>query len=140
MTRKRFAFSKTRNKFEEKVQEGLIAQFGAANVKYEKETLTYTKPASVHKYTPDFKVTSAAGHIVYIESKGYLTIDDRKKMLLVCAQHPAKDIRMLFQYPNRKIRKGSPTSYTMWAHKHGIQTIDPATIIALIKGKKNVEK
>ncbi len=88
------------------------------NVEYEPEKWEYTVPASVHQYTPDIKLTLASGSVLYVELKGKLDINTRKKMLLVKAQHPDKDIRIVFMR-NNKLTKSSKTKYTEWATKAG---------------------
>ena len=41
--------------------------------------------------------------------------------LLIKKQHPELDIRMVFQNPNGKIRKGSKTTYAIFCDKHEIK-------------------
>jgi hypothetical protein len=38
-------------------------------------------------------------------------------MLAIVNQHPMLDIRMVFQAPHTKIRKGSKTTYAQWCQK-----------------------
>ena len=45
-------------------------------------------------------------------------------MLLIIAQHPEIEFRMLFYNANQKIKKGSKTSYADWCDKHGIKWAD----------------
>ena len=42
-------------------------------------------------------------------------------MLLIKEQHPDIDIKMVFYNANKKIKKGSKTSYAMWCDKHNIK-------------------
>ena len=104
-----------RSGFELKVSEKL----NEANVSfgYEDTVIPYIKPATTHKYTIDFRLPNG----VLIEAKGRWTLEDRKKHLLVRKQHPELDIRIVFQSPNNKIRKGSKTTYADFCDKHGIQ-------------------
>lgn len=67
------------------------------------------------KYTPDFILENG----IILETKGRLTAADRKKMLLVKAQHPGLDIRFVFMYPNNKLSAKSKTRYWEWAEKNG---------------------
>lgn len=87
---------------------------------YEKHTIPYTIPASEHTYTPDFKLPNG----IFIETKGRFVMEDRKKHLLIKAQHPELDIRFVFQNSKNKIRKGSKTTYADWCVKHGFQFAD----------------
>lgn len=104
-----------RSGFELKVSE----QLNEAKVAfgYEDTVIPYTKPATNHKYTIDFRLPNG----VLIEAKGRWTLEDRKKHLLVREQNPELDIRIIFQSPNNKIRKGSKTTYADFCDKHGIQ-------------------
>jgi len=104
-----------RSGFELKVSE----QLNEAKVPfgYEDTVIPYTKPATNHKYTIDFRLPNG----VLIEAKGRWTLEDRKKHLLVREQNPELDIRIIFQSPNNKIRKGSKTTYADFCDKHGIQ-------------------
>ena len=54
---------------------------------YEQHKISYTKPATSHKYTPDFKLPNG----IYVETKGRFTVFDRKKHLLIKEQHPELD-------------------------------------------------
>jgi hypothetical protein len=66
-------------------------------------------------YTPDFLLPNG----VYLETKGQLTEEDRRKMKAVKEANPDLDIRFVFQSPYNKIYKGSKTTYAKWAEKHG---------------------
>ncbi len=89
---------------------------------YETLVLEWTSPPKVHKYTPDFIITTASGKEIIIETKGRWMVADRMKMKCVVAQHPDRDIRMVFQNPNQRITKTSKTTYAAWCEKHlGIQ-------------------
>lgn len=75
-------------------------------------------------YTPDFKVTTKSGRTFYIEYKGVLDLRARNLLKLVKKQHPKLDIRLVFQEGRNKIRKGSKTTYMMWAKQHGFKAAD----------------
>lgn len=82
---------------------------------YEQHKIAYTKPATQHKYTPDFRLPNG----IFVETKGRFVTADRKKHLLIKEQHPDLDIRFLFQNANNKISKRSKTTYADWCNKHG---------------------
>lgn len=84
---------------------------------YEKFKIRYSKPATLHTYTPDFKLPNG----VIIETKGRFILSDRKKHLLIQEQHPELDIRFVFQNPRVKINKSSRTTYADWCDKNGFQ-------------------
>jgi len=99
-----------RSGLEEKVSD-LLLELG---VKYEYES---TKVPYVLQcnYTPDFLLPNG----VFLETKGRLTDEDRRKMKAVKKSNPDLDIRFVFQAPFNKIYKGSKTTYAKWAEKHG---------------------
>ena len=81
---------------------------------YEKDTLSYTLHLN---YKPDWTIKYKDGTI-YLEAKGLLDYETRRKMVQVKREHPEKDIRIIFMR-NQKVRKGSPTTYVEWATKNG---------------------
>lgn len=87
---------------------------------YEQHVITYIKPATNHKYHPDFRLPNG----IYVETKGRFLTDDRKKHLLIKEQHPELDIRFLFQNSKTKISKASKTTYADWCEKHGFLYAD----------------
>ena len=104
-----------RSGFEHKISE----QLEELNIdpKYEQTVIKYTVPERQSKYTVDFTLPNG----ILVETKGRWTTEDRKKHLLVKEQYPELDVRILFQSPKTKIRKGSKTSYADFCDKHGIQ-------------------
>lgn len=105
-----------RSGLEEQVAEWLDGEL--VDFDYEKVTLPFTQPLKPRKYTPDF-VLWAQGFIV--ETKGRFVTADRQKQLLVQAQHPDIEIRLLFSRPNERISKTSSTTYASWCEKHGFR-------------------
>jgi hypothetical protein len=89
---------------------------------YESETLSYkyTVPAveKTERYTPDFPIVTRSGKKIYIETKGRLTAENRKKYLRV-KNLLGIDLRFVFQKPNNKIYKGSKTTYWQWCESNG---------------------
>lgn len=79
--------------------------------------INYEKPATQHKYTPDFVLPNG----IIIEAKGLFEREDRQKHLLIKMQYPDLDIRFVFQTPNLKLYKGSKTTYADWAEKNGFK-------------------
>jgi len=106
------------------LEEAINKQLEEARVcfTYEDDVIHYNKPASSHKYTPDFTLIKGEGAPeIYIETKGRFTIEDRKKHLLIKEQHPYVDLRFVFTNPNNRISKKSKTTYAMWCDKHGFK-------------------
>ena len=107
-----------RSCFEHKVSEKLTEEkikFG-----YEVTQINYIKPETHHIYTVDFTLPNG----ILVETKGRWVLEDRKKHLLIKKQHPKLDIRIVFQNPNGKIRKGSKTTYADFCNKHEIPWSD----------------
>lgn len=83
--------------------------------RYESEQLDYQLEGT---YTPDFVLTFPDGHKRYIETKGYLDENARRKMVAVRKSNPDKDIRILFVRDN-PLRKGAKQTYSAWAERIG---------------------
>lgn len=84
---------------------------------YEPCQLSYTIPETIHKYIPDWKI--GATQDVFYESKGFLDLQTRKKMLYTKLSNPDTKIRIIFQNAAVKISKSSKTTYADWATKNG---------------------
>lgn len=93
---------------------GFLALAGI-DAKYESFKIPYTQPEKSRTYTPDFLLPNG----IVLETKGLFDAADRAKMLLVKAQHPDLDIRLVFSNAKAKVTKGSATTYAMWCEKHG---------------------
>lgn len=102
------------------LEETLGKQLKAARVpyEYEKFCIEYLPDPKPKHYTPDFVLLDNG---IIVESKGRFVTADRKKHLLVKAQHPALDIRFVFSNCNAKIGKGSTTTYAEWCQQKGFQ-------------------
>ena len=113
--------------FTEDFRSGLELQIGIflkhINVSYEfeNETIPYVTEPKQHKYTPDFKIRTVSGRVIYIESKGRFEKADRDKHLYVKKQHPELDIRFVFSNPYTWDRAAKTRSYAKWADKHGFK-------------------
>jgi hypothetical protein len=99
-----------RSGLEEKVAD-LLTNLG---VKYEYESTRIPYQLRCN-YTPDFLLPNG----IYLETKGHLTEEDRRKMKAVKKDNPDLDIRFVFQSPYNKISKGSKTTYAKWCEKNG---------------------
>tara|TARA_R100000773_G_C4134936_1_gene64115 strand:+ start:23 stop:424 length:402 start_codon:yes stop_codon:yes gene_type:complete len=104
-----------RSGFEHKVADQL--KENKTKFEYETTVIEYIKPETQHKYTVDFTLPNG----ILIETKGRWVLEDRKKHMLIRQQHPELDIRIVFQNPRGKIRKGSKTTYADYCEKHGIK-------------------
>jgi hypothetical protein len=86
-------------------------------VLYEAVKIPYIVPETKRTYSPDFQLSDN----VYVEAKGKLDRDCRKKMLLLKEQHPDVLFCMVFQNANQRIEKRSRTTYAEWCEKNGIE-------------------
>lgn len=98
---------KLRNKFELKTYNFLKKK--KVKFKYEGERIPYILYCD---YINDFPIETPLGKI-YIETKGYLRPEDKRKLVAVKKQHPEKDIRILFYRRNLK--------YIKWADRNGFK-------------------
>lgn len=86
---------------------------------FEKESFIWTPRPIEHKYTPDFKICTASGKTIYIETKGRFMPADMEKQLAVKEQHPDADIRLVFSNPHTWFREAKSRSYGKWATENG---------------------
>lgn len=84
---------------------------------YEAIKLKYTlKPRF---YYPDWKISTASGKTIYVETKGYLDPDDKLLLRAVKEQHPELDIRFVFAKADKKFLKSGKMTHADWADKYG---------------------
>lgn len=88
---------------------------------YEEFKISYTIPARLAKYTPDFRLLANG---IIIETKGRFLTADRQKHILIKAEHPGLDIRLVFSNSKTRISKQSKTTYAMWCETHGFLYAD----------------
>jgi len=109
------------------LEEKVGAQLDRLGISYdfEGEKISYSKPARISKYTPDFPLlTKVSGKKIYIETKGQFKVADRQKHILIKEQSPHLDIRFVFSRSKSTISKQSKTTYAMWCEKHGFLYAD----------------
>lgn len=99
--------NKTRNKFERRIE--LSLKKSKVNFKYESERIAYVIAAH---YIPDFIISTPNGKI-YVECKGYLRPEDKRKLAAVKRTNPWMDLRILF-YRDVKTQ-------VRWAEKNGFK-------------------
>lgn len=97
-------------------------------VEYESFKIEY-RVEETRKYTPDWRLPNG----IIIETKGRFTSDDRKKHLLIKAQHPEYDIRFVFTRSKQRLSKTSKTTYADWCDKHGFKYADKLIPVEWIK-------
>jgi hypothetical protein len=108
-----------KSKLEEKVWSVLKKHY--PSVKYEPSKYKFVQPAIERTYIPDFKTGKTS---VYLEAKGKLDLNTRKKMIWFRDSNPTIRIIFLFQNPDNKITKRSKTTYGMWATDNGFEWLD----------------
>ena len=100
---------------------------------FESETIPWVSEPEKHKYTPDFKIQTSSGKIIFIETKGRFELSDRKKHLWIKKQHPDLDIRFIFSNPNTWDRKAKTRSYAKWAEANGFKWCGKAQMARAIQ-------
>jgi hypothetical protein len=108
-----------KSKLEEKVWAVLKKEFSA--VKYEPQRFKFIQPEVERTYIPDFKTGRSN---IFIEAKGKLDLETRKKMVWFRDSNPTIRIIFLFMNPDNKITKRSKTTYAMWATDNGFEWLD----------------
>jgi hypothetical protein len=108
-----------KSKFEETVWKSLKQHY--PTIKYEPEKYKYVQPAQDRTYTPDFRTGRRK---IYLEAKGKLDLDTRKKMIWFRDSNPDIRVIFLFQNADNKLNKRSKTTYGMWAEANGFEWID----------------
>lgn len=106
--------------YDSQFESDVAAKMTEQQISWEREPTKVPWQPPPRKYIPDFSITNRSGKVWYLELKGLLTVDDRMKLIAVKQQNPELDLRLMFQYPRRKIRKGSKTTYADWAEKFGL--------------------
>ncbi len=124
---------KTIHRFRSNYEKVVCNKLDEQNIPFQYETLNlHYEVSEQRKYTPDVILPNG----IILELKGRFSTADRKKMLLVIAQHPDKDIRMVFQRHTNKLFKGSKTTYSEWCDKNNIKWADKVVPIEWINEKK----
>lgn len=95
-----------RNKFEQAIWDDLVKS--KVEFEYEPHSIPYTYSG---RYLPDFAISNN-GKTIYIETKGFLRPEHRRKMAAVKKTNPDLDLRIVFQ-------KARP-EYVRWAEKNGL--------------------
>ena len=85
-------------------------------VKYEPDKYKYEWFEN-KTYCPDFLLPNGT----YIEVKGRLTIEMRKKHLFFRKCNPNITVRFAFDNPNKKLNKGGTMTYAKWCDKHNFE-------------------
>ena len=113
------AYAKLKNKkeikFKSKLEERVADLLTNLGISYEYES-TKVPYTIQHNYHPDFILPN----YVHLETKGYWSPEDRRKVLAVKRDNPDIDLRMVFQAPYNKISKKRKTTYAQWCEKHDI--------------------
>jgi hypothetical protein len=105
-----------RSRFESEVAADLARRM--VDFEYEGERVYYCIPAT---YITDFTIPeeeSITGKPIYVEVKGWLKPQDKRKMLAVRAENPGMDIRFLLQKGYLK-RSTGLTKEARWCNAQG---------------------
>ena len=106
----------SKQKYRSKFEAGIAATLNKNKVAFSYESLDLKYILSC-SYCPDFILSNG----IIIETKGYLSKEDRRKMLAVKEANPSLDIRFCFQNAKTKLSRGKKRSlsYGQWATKNG---------------------
>ena len=111
-----------RSGFEAKVHDQLTINSVAFEYEPRDKQIEYVVPARKAHYLPDFYIPCSN---IFIEVKGLLDSDDRKKHLLIKEQYGERfDIRFVFWSSKTPIYPGSKTTCGMWADANGFKWSD----------------
>ena len=91
-------------------------QLRRSGVSYENEDIKIPYTLFCN-YNPDFHLIKSN---IFIETKGRLLPEDRRKHLAIKEQHPNLDLRFVFMYANRKM-PGAKMTHETWAIKNGFK-------------------
>lgn len=103
---------------------GALLDEAGVQFSYEGFNIEYEVPARTAKYLPDFPID---GTNIILEYKGVFGhrgqggAKERQKLILLKAQHPHLDIRLVFSDAKKKLYKGSLTTYANWADTNGFK-------------------
>lgn len=121
-----------RSQFEADIQQAFPDGLEAL---YERRSLPY-QVSVIRRYTPDWLLPRQA---IVLEAKGRFSKADRDKMLLVKAQYPALDIRLVFSRLKDKI--SNKLTVAEWCAKHGFPCCQgpalPASWLSHTPGKES---
>lgn len=111
------------DRYKSKFERRLAVGFRKAKLgfQYEPKRFKFTQPAIERVYTPDWWLPDVG---VYVESKGKLTPEERKKLVWWRQAHPDVPFVLIFQRARNPIRKGSKTTYGDWATKNNFIWFD----------------
>lgn len=96
----------------------LAQQLTTSGIKFEYETLglPYTLEGT---YWPDFILPNG----IIVEAKGLLDKESKRKMVAIRAQHPDRDVRIVFMQANKKV-PGTKHTHAQWADRAGYRWAD----------------
>jgi hypothetical protein len=111
----------SKQKYRSKFEAGIAATLLKNKVAFSYESLELDYILSCC-YKPDFILNNG----IIIETKGFLSKEDRRKMVAVKTANPSLDIRFCFQNAKTKLnpRKKKSISYGAWATRNGFLWCD----------------
>lgn len=101
------------------VLRGLKSRKAIKGFTYEPEIWKYQyKPQD---YSVDFKIIKNNNDVIFLEYKGKMTREVRKKLRAIKECNPDKELYIIFEKGNNKIERNSKTTYLKWAEKQGFE-------------------
>lgn len=118
--------------FRSGMERRLIPPLLLLGAEYEPVRLVYqSKPRG---YKPDVVLENG----IVLELKGWFKASDRAKMLLVKAEYPVLDIRMVLASPQQKLGPSSKTTQAAWCEQHGFPWANNAVPASWLNAMPNV--
>lgn len=93
--------------------ERLVARMLGRKARYEQDRIAYVLPKT---YIPDYTILLQDGHKIYLEVKGWLRVEDQRKMKAVKFSNPTADIRFFF--PRDQRVQGSKMLNSEWCKRY----------------------
>lgn len=97
----------------------VVANLSSRGIPFEYE-VTKVPYILLHDYNPDFFFRA---HGFYVETKGKLLYEERRKHLAVKKQHPELDLRFCFMEAHKNM-PGTKSTHARWADRNGFKWCD----------------
>lgn len=106
------------------------------NAEYHPDKIEYTMPETHHTYTTDFRLGP-----YFIEVKGFLRREDKKKYVAIANNIEQRGYKLIFVMKNpekkmagsRKRKDGTYLSHKEWLEKNGVMCYNPDELEQLLK-------
>tara|TARA_R100001377_G_C3173539_1_gene103964 strand:+ start:200 stop:556 length:357 start_codon:yes stop_codon:yes gene_type:complete len=108
-------------KYKSNLERNIAKTLDTYSVTFEYEPTRLTYQPKPKTYIPDFYITNKD---FYIEGKGYFHDSYERTRHLVIRDQLGVDIKFVFQNPQKRIGKGSRTTYADWCDRYNFEYSD----------------